>query len=284
MQEFISIASGGTFRLSRLFGVTSINSNGKASKFLQCYMTVIVLIIVTSSIYLRIDHLAGLFQKAPLDVIKFLMGLLMQFSVIGTCLSNLIQNLRLTRTIERIFAKLHSAGDTWAEKLWFVIVVEIHFRAIRTDISLSNHSLVKLTVTLMSLHSAIVALQFNVIVNRINRSLCRVVTHRRRDRIYCGEFSELIDTAKLISFGYRSQMLLILAQSFGYTITYTYYISHHVLSSIMHAKPLYTAAMLEFYSLTIAGKCIMIWLINSGPQSFDYEVRFCIVLSNYNNS
>lgn len=270
----VDVAQSLTFRMSRYFGATHLDARGKPSKFFRCYSAIVVLSLAAVALYLRVGHMTGVFGKKAIDIVKYFMGFFIQCSLITTCITHLYAPRRSVAPsrfwhagiIETAF-NLELPNNQSSENIWIAAVFIIHMISSKTDIGNQVfYTSGKFTVCLMSLYSSIIALQFRILLITASEKISRTVVQLTKGRLYYKEFLRTIYLGQLVNYVFKWQILFILIHSFGYGITYSYYIVHHYVSE--DAKPFDTL----FFFMTVLANFVKIWLIASAPQNFSDEV------------
>lgn len=282
MPRIISTAQTSIFSVSRWFGASHFNIYGKPSKTLRIYMILTVLSVTSISLCLRITHLynnlgkvAKATQNPFYNTAKYLLGFLMHFSILATCSSHLVIHLTHEHNFKTIFRtiKRTNSDNRGHNVIWLTAVFVIQLASTRNDVTKTYFYISgKFTVCILSIYSTIIALQFRCLLIHANNRLTRFVKHLREKRIYYENFSNLIDTCRLINKVYRWQILFILVQSFGYGVTYSYYLVQDYINHLLGLGKTVEGFDSGFYISTIVIKIISIWLVTSEPQNFKNEV------------
>lgn len=285
-KPLMPISSNWVFTLSRWVGAVPFDGNGKPTTVQTAYHILTATWIFFSTIIIRvlyfIKYTALLRKNAPLGF-KTVLGLLMNVSLLSTCLCHTLICVRKKEDFLFISKHLKLKSTSTNSKLTLSLGMLVHMGGIITAFSyyVSKEGIVfpfshsALNLSLLHFYNFVITIQYWSLLEATSsqmNSITRLIPHKK---VFLMRHQTLLKIAKMVNAIYEKDILITLAQIFGYASIYSYNLIH---GDVTSTKTLSQCCpeIIAFSAHVVAFKFGQLFLLTAGPENVQREVSHLV--------
>lgn len=257
------IADSPVFRVSRLLGLTPFNGDGKRTKSLLVYSVVFStftsVFCVLSRFYI-LDALKNIDASAFISTLLQMISVLSMWTHVGVSCSNASH----FKTVMSIRRRNRTANT---DIFLLTAGAVLHGIAFLDTADLVS-SFLNTSVVLASFMNYLIALQFHSILGILSAETADLFIKPISKEYLMFNHNFLLEAAKMTNRIYQRQLLIILAQVFGYGTNYSFTLFLHLKSGFQWSE----FSFLGFFIAMLVARGLTLLSITHGCENFKIQV------------